>query len=77
LTFVTALFDRDGKYMSSKEKTIEFHLRDESLEKLTQSGITAKTSFDLRPGTYLVRQVVRDAEGGQLSGLNRTVEIPY
>jgi hypothetical protein len=77
LTFVTALFDRDGKYVNSKGKTIEFHLRDESLEKLTQSGITAKTSFDLKPGTYLVREVVRDAEGNQISGLNRTVEIPY
>ncbi len=77
LTFVTALFDRDGKYMIGKEKLVEFHLRDESLDKLLQSGITTKTTFDVKPGTYLVRQVVRDGEGGQLSGLNRTVEIPF
>jgi len=36
-----------------------------------------KTEFDLKPGTYMVRQIVRDAEAGQLSGLSRTVEIPY
>ena len=77
LTFLTVLFDRDGKCVMAKEKEIELRLRDATLARLTQSGITLKTEFDVRPGTYLVRQVVRDSEAGQLSGLNRTVEIPY
>jgi hypothetical protein len=77
LIFVTALFDRDGKYVTSKQKSLEFRLLDGSLEKLSRSGITAKTTFDVKAGTYLVRQVVRDSEGAQLSALNRTVEIPF
>jgi VWFA-related protein len=77
LTFVTALFDRDGKYLTGNEKRLELRLRDMSLEKLLQSGITMKSTFNLKPGTYLVREVIRDSEGGQLSGLNRTVEIPF
>ncbi len=77
LTFVTGLFDRDGKYVTGKEKLLELRLRDGSLERLSQSGVTIRNSFDVEPGTYLVRQVVRDAEGGQISGLNRTVEIPF
>jgi VWFA-related protein len=77
LTFVTVLFDRDGKYVMGKEKRVEFRLRDATLARLVQSGITLKVEFDLKPGTYLVRQIVRDSEAGQLSGLNRTVEIPY
>jgi VWFA-related protein len=77
LTFVTVLFDRDGKYVMGKEKQVQFHLRDATLAKLTQTGITSKVEFDLKPGTYLVRQIVRDSEAGQLSGLNRSVEIPY
>jgi VWFA-related protein len=77
LTFVTVLFDRDGKYVTGKEKRVEFRLRDATLVRLTQTGITLKVEFDLKPGTYLVRQIVRDTEAGQLSGLNRTVEIPY
>jgi len=77
LKLVTVLFDRDGKYVTGREKTLEFRLLDGSLEKLSQSGITTKASFNVRPGTYLVRQVVRDAEGAQLSALNRTVEIPF
>ncbi len=77
LTVVTALFDRDGKYLTAKEKLLDFHLRDSSLEQLTRTGLNMKTSFDVKPGTYLVREVVRDAQGGQLSGLNRTIEIPF
>ncbi len=77
LTFVTVLFDRDGKYVMGKEKVVEFRLRDATLARFSQTGVTLKTEFDLKPGTYLVRQIVRDSEAGQLSGLNRTVEIPY
>jgi len=77
LRLVTVLFDRDGKYITGKEKLVDFHLRDVSLQKLASSGITSKTIFDVQPGAYLVRQVVREAEGGQISELNRAVEIPY
>jgi len=77
LTLVTAVFDRDGKLVTGKQKTVDFRLRDQTLEQLLRSGITVKISFDIKAGTYLVRQVVRDTEGGQLAGLNRTVEIPY
>ncbi len=77
LTVVAALFDRDGKYIVGKQKLLQMRLRDVSLEQLTRSGITMKTSFDVKVGTYLVRLVVRDAEGALISALNRTVEIPY
>jgi VWFA-related protein len=77
LRFVTVLFDRDGKYLTGTEKTVDFHLRDVSLEKLAGTGLTTKAVFDVQPGAYVVRQVVRESEGGQISGLNRAVEIPY
>jgi hypothetical protein len=77
VTFITVLFDSDGKYVTGKEKKVICRLRDETLTKLTRSGITLKMEFDLKPGTYMVRQIVRDSQAGQLSGLSRTVEIPY
>lgn len=77
LTVVTVLFDRDGNYLAGKEKRIFFRMRDSTLEKLAQSGLSMRTSFDVKPGTYLVREVVEDAEGAHISGLTRTVEIPY
>jgi len=77
LTFVTGLFDRDGHLVTAQEKIVQLRLRDASLAALLQSGVTLRTHFDVKPGTYLVRAVVRDSEGGQIAGLNRTVEIPY
>jgi hypothetical protein len=77
LTFVIVVFDRDGHMVNGEQKALELGLRDNTLEKYLQTGITVRTFFDVKPGTYLVRVIVRDAESGQLSGLNRTVEIPY
>jgi VWFA-related protein len=77
VTFVTVLFDLDGKYVAAKEKRVELRLRDSTLERLSKSGITLKTEFDVKPGTYMVRQIVRDSEASQLASLSRTVEIPF
>jgi len=77
LSFVTVVFDGDGKCVIAKEKEVELKLRDATLAKLAQTGITMKTEVDLKPGTYLLREIVRDSESGQLAALSRTVEIPY
>jgi VWFA-related protein len=77
VTLVTAIFDQDGNLVTAKQKTLVFHLLDTSLARLDQSGITVGTRFDVKPGTYMVREVVRDAEGSEISALNGSVEIPY
>jgi hypothetical protein len=74
---VTVLFDHDGHVVNAEQKAVKLLLHDNSLEKLLQTGITMRNLFDVKPGTYLVRAIVRDSESGQISGLNRTVEIPY
>jgi VWFA-related protein len=76
LTVVTGLFDRNGNFISGQEKTVEMRLKDATLEKLNQTGVTLKTNFDVKPGGYLVRLVVRDSKGAQLSARNGVVEIP-
>jgi hypothetical protein len=63
--------------VSGHQRSLELRLRDDALEKYLQSGVTVRINFDVKPGTYLVRAIVRDSESGQISGLNRTVEIPY
>jgi VWFA-related protein len=77
LTFVTVVFDRDGHVIDGQQKSLKMRLRDSSLERYLQTGITMRNLFDVKPGTYLVRAIVRDSESGLISGLNRTVEIPY
>ncbi len=76
LTIVSGLFDRNGNYVTAIEKKLEMRLKDETLEKRGGSGVTVRTSFDVKPGSYLVRLVVRDAEGQMMSAENGAVEIP-
>jgi VWFA-related protein len=76
LTIVSGLFDRNGNYVTANEKILEMRLRDDTLENKLRQGINLKTNFDVKPGSYLVRLVVRDAEGQMMSAQNGAVEIP-
>jgi VWFA-related protein len=76
LTVVSALFNGNGNLVQGIEKTVTMHLKDETLEKKMNSGITLKTSFDVKPGSYFVRLVVRDSEAQLLSAENDAVRIP-
>jgi len=76
LTIVAGLFDRNGNYIMGNEKVVEMRLRDETLEKKLNSGITVKSSFDVKPGSYMVRLVVRDAEKQLMSAESGAVQIP-
>ena len=77
LTVVAGLFDNNGNFLKGTEKTLTLRLRDETLASHLQSGFTVRTSFDVKPGTYLVRLVVRDAEGQKMAAQSGSVEIPY
>jgi len=77
LTLATAIFDQNGNFVTGGEKILEMKLFDATLEKLAHSGITVKSSFDVKPGTYLVRLVVRDAQGQEMAARNGAVVIPY
>lgn len=77
LALVVVLFDRDGHYVAGLQKSLELKMYDASLAKYLRTGVTVQSEFDVTPGTYLVRTIVRELESGQISALNRTVEIPY
>jgi VWFA-related protein len=77
LTIVTGIFDENGNMVTSGSKVIEMKLLDTTYARLSRSGLTVKSSFDVKPGTYMVRLVVRDAEGAQMAARNGAVVIPY
>ena len=59
---VGALFDRSGNLLTAIKKNVELSLLDTTLAELSRTGMTVKTSFDVKPGDYVVRLVVRDFE---------------
>jgi len=77
LTIVAALFDRNGNYVMGSEKILDMKLKDATLTKLGNRGLTVKSDFDVKPGQYVVRLVARDSEMARLTTENGTVEIPY
>ena len=76
LTVVAALFNRNGVFVQGMQKNLTMRWKDATLESKLGSGITLKTSFDVKPGSYLVRLVVRDREGQMMSAENGAIEIP-
>ena len=77
LTIATAIFDENGNFVTGGEKIVEMRLLETTLDRLGRSGFNVKSSFDVKPGTYSVRLVVRDAEGAQMAARNGAVSIPY
>jgi VWFA-related protein len=77
LTIVTGIFDENGNFVTGGQKVIEMKLLDTTYDRLSRSGFTVKSSFDVKPGTYMVRLVVRDSEGAQMAARNGAVVIPY
>jgi hypothetical protein len=76
LTVVAGLFDPNGNYIAGVEKVLELHLRDRTLEAFQNAGIKVKENFNVAPGRYLVRVVVRDSGGKTITARNGGVEIP-
>jgi VWFA-related protein len=76
VTFVSSIFNGDGNWVAGQQKEVRLDLLDATLQKLlTSSGIVVRTTFQLKPGTYTVREVVMDSEDHHLSAISRSVEI--
>jgi len=77
LTIATAIFDENGNFITGGEKTVQMRLLDTTYNRLSRSGLTLKSSYDVKPGSYMVRLVVRDGDGSQMAARNGAVIIPY
>jgi VWFA-related protein len=76
MTLVCALFDDDGNYVQGTQKVVELRVKDENLDRRRAQGVNVVTDFDVKTGAYMIRAVVRDAEGRQMGAANGTVGIP-
>jgi hypothetical protein len=74
LRIFLVLFDPNGKYITGQERRVGPRPRTETADRSERPDITVKMDYDLKPGGYLVRVVVRDAEG-EMSAANSALEI--
>jgi len=74
LTLVLVLFDNSRNVVGSWQKTMQVRLNGESSTE--RHAINVNSSFDVRPGNYLIRLVIRDAEGHLIATKNEAAQIP-
>ncbi len=74
---LSAVFDRNGNYVTgNREDAGNAAVATRRWRTGRESGITVRSAFDVKPGVYLVRLVVRDAEGQLMTAQNGALEIP-
>ena len=76
VTVATVVFDDNGKFVVGGEKFVKMRLLDASIERMGHTGFVVKSTFDLKAGKYLVRQVVQDSEGAEMAARSAIVVIP-
>ena len=75
LRMITAIFDENGNVVTAGEKQLTMDLNEEQYHQLIQVGLTVNSSFDLKPGRYLVRQLIKDTASDETSARNQTLDI--
>ncbi len=75
LTIVTGVFDQNGHYVKGTQRIVDLSLRQPTLDRLLASGMAVQETFELPPGRYVVRVVVRDSQGETMAARNGTVNI--
>jgi VWFA-related protein len=75
LSFVAALFDESGQFISGKQGELSLALTDETYARLVSTGLSTAISVHASPGAYRLRGVVEDSKGNVLK-VTQAVQIP-
>jgi hypothetical protein len=75
LTFVTAIEDSQGNFITGKEATMDLRAKPATLASMQSAGIHAVESFVLPKGSYTVREVVRELVHNHIAALDTPVRL--
>jgi len=76
LLFVAGLFRPDGEFLKGKQAEMDLALADAAWKKLEAGGFSAKLTLEAPPGSYRLRVVVGEKNGGKLFADGQNVGIP-
>ncbi len=74
--FVAQVTDAKGKVSSVARDAVQVRLPAEKAEKIRAGGIFYSTNFQLRPGPYKLKFLVRDNNTGKLGSFEQPIEAP-
>jgi VWFA-related protein len=75
LTFVTAIEDRQGNFVTGKQAVMDLRVKPAKLASIERTGIHAVESFSLPKGAYTVREVVRELVQDRLGASNTPLDL--
>ena len=74
--FVAQVSDAKGKVTGVTRDAVQARLPAEKAEKIMAGGIFYSTGFQLRPGDYKLKFLVRDGVTGKLGGFEQPISVP-
>jgi VWFA-related protein len=75
LTFIFGVFDQKENLVIAQQRHATVDVTDGQLPEFLKSGMNLDMAFQLKPGSYRIREVVTDSEQ-RLTALSRNVDIP-
>jgi VWFA-related protein len=75
LTFIFGVFDQKENLVIAQQRHANVDVADGQLPEFLKAGIDVDMAFQLKPGSYRIREVVTDSEQ-RLTALSRKVDIP-
>jgi len=75
LTFVAALFDSHGNFVTGKQADMKLALKPESFDRFSRTGINGSMQLEVPPGTYRLRFVVQEAIQGTINATSKELQI--
>jgi len=76
LTFVAALYDPQGKFVTGKEAEMSLALKPESFDYFSKTGINGVMQLEAPRGAYRFRMVIQEAVHGNMSATSKNLQIP-
>ena len=75
LTFIFGVFDQKENLVIAQQRHATVNVADGQLPEFLKAGISVDMAFELKPGSYRIREVVTDSDQ-HLTALSRKVDIP-
>lgn len=76
LTFIAALLDANGAFLTGKQGQLDLALKDATYNEYVDKGMTMSLVLDARPGKYVMRGVIQESSTGRTTAGNLVIEVP-
>ena len=76
VTFIFAVFDQQDTLLNAQQRRAKVDVVDAELPNLVKTGVNVNATFQLKSGSYRLREVVTDSEDHSMTALSRNVQIP-